>query len=315
MPSPGEKNRTTNKADKKRKATSSPKNLVEKSPEMASLTTSLTTGASNTNKTSLSMPGKDIISTTEEDYPAWVKLMFAQISDLGQKLQNIDMSIKSVANKVDRVESKLHATIRTVDTMATEVREIKQQVTNLENGLQYQSVSIDEQKVISAQHENKLKSMECCMNDCQRTETNLKEEILDLKTRSMRDNLVFYNIPEEANEDPEETLRYFCATKLDMKESINNIKIDRAHRMGKKYDNKCRPLVAKFNYFKDKEFIRSRANKLRGSRFGIAEQFPTEIRERRRLLLPVLKEAKEQGKRASLVVDKLYIEGRQYHKH
>lgn len=66
---------------------------------------------------------------------------------------------------------------------------------------------------------------------------------------------MFYNIAEENNEDAEETIRELCAIKLDIGEAIKTVKIDRAHRMGKRTENKCRPLVVKFNFYKDKEYI------------------------------------------------------------
>lgn len=302
MPSPGEKKRNS-KTDKKRKTTTSPTSLLENSPEMADVV-----------RNCLSTPVTGNSQQLEEDCPAWARLIIVQISDLSQKLQNIDTSVKNISNKIDRVESKLHATIRTVDAMSTDVREIRQQVTGLENSIQFQSTTIDELSDTNLQYEAKLQVLESCVDESRRVNATLQEDILDLKTRSMRDNLVFYNIPEKMNEDAEETIREFCATKLDMRDTIDDIKIDRAHRMGKRYDNKTRPFVVKFNYFKDKEYIKHRAFKLRGSRFGISDQYPMEIRERRKQLLPILKEAKEQGKRANLVVDKLFIDGRQYNR-
>ena len=94
------------------------------------------------------------------------------------------------------------------------------------------------------------------------------------------------------------------------KEKKEKIKIDRAHRMGRKMANKTRPIVAKFNYHQDKEGIRKQAYLLKGKRFGISEQFPKEITEERKRLLPLYKQAKQEGKRAVLKYDKLIVEGR-----
>jgi hypothetical protein len=46
--------------------------------------------------------------------------------------------------------------------------------------------------------------------------------------------------------------------------------------------------------------------------FGIHQQFPKPIEDKRRKLYPVLKDAKRQGKHAVLVRDKLFINGSQY---
>lgn len=46
--------------------------------------------------------------------------------------------------------------------------------------------------------------------------------------------------------------------------------------------------------------------------FGIHQQFPKPIEDKRRKLYHVLKDAKRQGKNAVLVRDKLFINGSQY---
>jgi hypothetical protein len=67
--------------------------------------------------------------------------------------------------------------------------------------------------------------------------------------------------------------------------------------------------VVKFNYFRDREFIRQNARKLRGTRIGIAEQFPEEIEKIRQTLYPEMKKAKAAKQRVHMVQDKLFING------
>ena len=63
----------------------------------------------------------------------------------------------------------------------------------------------------------------------------------------------------------------------------------------------------KFNYFQDREQVRQNARKLKGTRIGIAEQFPEEIEKIRQTLYPEMKKAKAQGHRVRSVRDRLYI--------
>ena len=71
--------------------------------------------------------------------------------------------------------------------------------------------------------------------------------------------------------------------------------------------------MAKFNYFQDKEKIKKAATeKLKNSRYSVGDQYPVEIQQRRRKLVPVLKKAQSESKRAVLVYDKLYINGSRY---
>ena len=54
------------------------------------------------------------------------------------------------------------------------------------------------------------------------------------------------------------------------------------------------------------------AYRLRNTPYGIRQQFPREIEDRRRELYPIQKEAKRQGKRVALIPDRLYKENELY---
>jgi len=51
---------------------------------------------------------------------------------------------------------------------------------------------------------------------------------------------------------------------------------------------------------------------LRNTPYGIRQQFPREIEDRRSELYPIQKEAKRQGKRVALIRDRLYIDNGLY---
>ena len=70
--------------------------------------------------------------------------------------------------------------------------------------------------------------------------------------------------------------------------------------------------MAKFSEFKMKEKVRKNAFRLAGTDVGIAEQFPPEIQTKRKELWPIMKNKKQDGKRARMVKDKLYIDGTLY---
>ena len=87
-----------------------------------------------------------------------------------------------------------------------------------------------------------------------------------------------FGIPEEVNETNAKTeslLYSFLGDELKLKE--------RVHRLGKRNLNgqKPRPIIAKFSFYKNKEFILSNACILVGTVFGISQDFPREIVETR----------------------------------
>ncbi|XP_061597608.1 immunoglobulin kappa light chain-like [Cololabis saira] len=109
----------------------------------------------------------------------------------------------------------------------------------------------------------------------------------------MRDNLVFSGIPEKPDEDPEQTVQDFIKRHLKLPEDMaNSITFHRVHRLGGRRSEaqRPRPIVAKFEHFKQKE------------------QFPQDILDHRRVLFPIQKKLMTEGARAVITVDKLYSE-------
>ena len=76
------------------------------------------------------------------------------------------------------------------------------------------------------------------------------------------------------------------------------IEFGNVHRFGSRQNNtngteiRPRPIVARFLYYNDLAYGLECAKRLRGKPYGINQQFPAEIENRRRSLYPVMKEAK-----------------------
>ncbi|KAL0159210.1 hypothetical protein M9458_042935 [Cirrhinus mrigala] len=143
----------------------------------------------------------------------------------------------------------------------------------------------------------------------------MKEKILDLQCRSMRDNLIFPGIPLPTStpDDPEKAVKEFMQSSLKIPpETVNRITFHRVHRLTSKDNKKQLPIIAKFEHYKHKELIKSKGKELKGTSFGLNDQFPQEIQERRRALLPIMKQLRQEGNRATLSVDKLYVNGALY---
>ena len=136
------------------------------------------------------------------------------------------------------------------------------------------------------------------MHDLRADLSELQERQLDLQTRSMRDNLVFDGIPETNEEDPEAVRKSFLKDEMDLSDEFH---FERVHRMSRQIRGKNRPILAKFSFFKERETVRKAAPRaLRGKSYGVNEQLPKEINDRRKQLIPHLKTAKRKNKRAVL---------------
>ena len=93
------------------------------------------------------------------------------------------------------------------------------------------------------------------------------------------------------------------------------MEFDRVHRLGRHdpYKTYPRPIIAKFERYRDKEYVRQAApDALFNTDYGVREQFPQEIEEKRKLLYPVAKTARQNKEnRVRLVRDKLYVNGQE----
>ena len=163
--------------------------------------------------------------------------------------------------------------------------------------------------------EKKISKVSDNIESLKRRNEELAEEIIDLQGRSMRDNLIFFGFEEcrtfdeRMNENCIDKILSFCEKELNLENVRNSVKLERAHRIGKFTTAKNRPFVVKFNSYQDKLSVKKRAfDQLKDSQFRVSEQFPKVIQERRKTLIPHLIKAKQEGKKAVLSYDKLYID-------
>ena len=140
------------------------------------------------------------------------------------------------------------------------------------------------------------------------------DKLTEMQWRSMRENLIFTGIDEEEeesevkNENCERKICDFIFKDLGINDQMT---FDRVQRIGKYSPEQTYPrhIVAKFHSFKDWEKVRRAAPyALKGRKYGVREQFPTEIENKRKLLYPVVKKAKEvEGNKVQLVRNKLFL--------
>ena len=214
---------------------------------------------------------------------------------LGQ-LGEIQISLNKITVKVDDIEGK-------VNQLETKVRQI-------ENSRDFDSSSVEQINNKQSEIDSLMKRMQKIADDQVEKDNTYKSQILDMQCRSMRDNLLFYRIPEENKETDEACVSKVLGLIEDVmgfENARNDMKLHRAHRIGKYNATKVRPIVAKFAYFPDRERVRMNAGKLKGTNYAISQQFPKEIMDKRKELVPIMKQARSDGKEAYMVLDKLYI--------
>ena len=241
-----------------------------------------------------------------------------------KSLDSIEKQLVSMNNKISGLDLRLQENEKSVKTLNAKVSDLEDsrnfdagvidQVKKTETGLrkeldQTKHMTTDINKAAEERHKmkedyTKLKAE----ND------KLKRDLTDLKGRSMRNNLMFYNLAERQenrqDENCEEKVIQFCEVELEQINARNELVIERAHRIGEYKPTKTRPIVVRFNNYKQKEAVKKVAiSKLTDSIYAVGDQFPKEVQDKRRDLLPAKKSAQRKGQRAVFLYDKLYIDG------
>ncbi|XP_054924418.1 uncharacterized protein [Dermacentor andersoni] len=99
--------------------------------------------------------------------------------------------------------------------------------------------------------------------------SKLEARLDDAENRTRRNNLVFYGLPEttpESYAQSEQLIIKHCRKHLDI--HIDTKEIERAHHLGRHSNDKPRPIITKFTFFKTKETVLSSARKLKGTNYS-----------------------------------------------
>ncbi|XP_077532690.1 uncharacterized protein LOC144145064 [Haemaphysalis longicornis] len=167
----------------------------------------------------------------------------------------------------------------------------------------------------SADIDNKLDSiasLEIKVTSCQQQIANLEARIDDLENRGRRSNIIVYGLPEseeEKNESLESTVNNEVIKGI---LELDPVAIERIHRLGRPSPGKVRPVILKLLDSRDKTKILKQCIKLKDTDFSIGEDFSVRVREIRRKLWQSCKTHRDNGDKASLVYDKLYINKKEF---
>ncbi|XP_066265890.1 centrosomal protein of 85 kDa-like [Branchiostoma lanceolatum] len=200
------------------------------------------------------------------------------------------------------LDTIVESTHKRMDNLIREVQEIK-------DSLHFTQKETDDTKSTLRDHEHHVKVIETEISQI-KADLQVHQNKADyLENQSRRSNILIDGVPDARDETWSQ-----CEQKVKslMKEKLKldpmSIEIERAHRNGRYQDGgRPRPIVAKLLRFKDRDTIVQRAKYLKGSNIYINEDFSEMVRQKRKELIPKMKEARERGDIAYLKFDKLII--------
>lgn len=209
------------------------------------------------------------------------------------------------------IESLIKSTTERVDGLVKQVVELKA-------SLEYSQRDIEENQKSAKQNEQTIAAITAQLNDTKNLMNKCQEKNTYLENQSRRNNIRVYGVEEKPRETWEETEAALKSILIEKLQLPSEPRIERARRTGKptKPDGSPRqgprPIICRLYDWKEKESILKQARRMKPSGLYIHEDVAEATLEKRRSLMPRLKQAKDEGKVAYFVLDKLVIKNRQH---
>ena len=234
-------------------------------------------------------------ATSDDDQEEYISLSIVE-----QLMAPQESAFKSM------IESMIGATTKRVDSLVKEVADLKY-------SLQYSQKDVDSQKTVLDKNVVAIQSVSNQIADIKTSLDKCCNKTTDLENRSRRNNLRITGIPEKQHETWEESE---AQVKSILKEKLglaSEPRIERAHRVGRLTQSdessrsSPRPIVCRLYDWKEKENVLKLARIRKPSGIFVNEDVAEATMAKRREQLPLLRRAKQEGKIAYFVLDKLII--------
>jgi myosin heavy subunit len=215
-------------------------------------------------------------------------------------------------NTISSLEKNQNTILATLDSNKATLSDLLEQFKTFDARLTDLSLTVQEannrskevmEKLTEA--EKRIKSLEESLLCRNKTNTKLSkdlaqlsEKVVKLESHSRRDNLIFEGISESSPEDCLDKVRHIMKVNMGIT-NAESIKVVRCHRLGPKPSNKAqnkrpRHIIIKFHYYPEQEHVWQKRTKLAKSNIWVSEDFPLEIQNRRKILLPIAQKARKE---------------------
>lgn len=228
--------------------------------------------------------------------PVQFQMLISTVSQMNLKLSKLD--------RLDEICAK-------INDMERHFCKLDNEIIDIRNDLKEQSKRIHDEEFHYTIVEDRVSKMENENEGLKFENHQLKEELLNFRAYSMKYNLIFSGIPESEHRESENceiVLKKFIDKELGISDDIE---FQNVHRLRNRVDEKPRNIIGKFVKYSDHEKVLEAAKAKFSDRecpFSVFQQYPVEISNRRKELLPKMHALRRHGhKNAKVVMDKLYI--------
>lgn len=225
----------------------------------------------------------------------------------------MDVSLfKSMLESQDRAfKTALEVVVK---QMTDRMNQLENKATELTVSLEFSQREIDDLKSSKKECEKELKDANVKIENLlvQLDSTNEKVKQLHDKVNyqedySRRNNIRIYGIEEQGSSETWEQTAAAVTSLLEQKMELPGMELERAHRVGERRDGKPRPIIARFSRYREREAVMRNVKKLKGTNIYVNEDLCPESQSIKMSQMPLLKQARAQGKVAFFRHTKLII--------
>ena len=230
---------------------------------------------------------------------------------------SIDALTKTVEAGFDKVRAEIE---KLRQEFKHEIVEMKHEIQSVKQSITFTQDEVDTLKEKAETNTQIMKGgLEELNKKIVALEAQLNAEIeknIKLEQYTRRENLRFNNIREEEGEDCKSLIRNVIQNDMDI--DTSEIKFHAVHRVGKKMESRCRPIIARFISREDRNLVWQHKGKIKHSLnypdAYITEDFAKAIQEERKVLIKAMLKAREiEGLSNAKVVGRyLFINNEKY---
>ena len=266
---------------------------------------------------------------TKQIPPASQRLSPSQPIDLNMTLQSIIANMNTMNGKLESLNNTnnfIQQKLQKLDileeinkkliTVEENITQMKTEINDIKNIQEQQAKTIQNEERHHHEIEDRMRYLEGQNRKLEVEKNEIYEQFLQFQTHSMKYNLIFTGLNEAEDESREQTehiVKTFIDKELEI-ENANDIQFQNVHRLKLCNDGKPRSIIARFiNYSDHQRVLREASLKLKlNPQHSVYQQYPQEMSERQRALVPKLKEFQRRGQNAKNVYDQLIVNQQRY---
>ena len=205
---------------------------------------------------------------------------------------SLDTVVKEMHNQISKLENKISELTTSLEFTQREVDELKSKV--------------KDQDKDRKDDKNKIENLNKQVESSNQKVKELEHKVVYQEDYSRRKNLRISGLEEHGNETWEQTSAA-VASLLETKLQLPGVVLERAHRIGVRRDSKPRIIVARFTRYSDRDATIRRGKYLKGTNIFLNEDLSATSQAIKNAQMPLLKQARAEGKIAFFRHTKLII--------